>query len=227
LTDRETPDFEDSELDSDPEPEAGYVEFGYRGSNSDPLFGLLLAAAISIGLTPVVDTDPDLRYTIVWGMLALFGVMAWLFGNAERIGEDDPLNLVWGGVFGLILSIPVLAFVGGSLTDLTNSMFEAMQIGTVLAYLIFVMPLAETLFFRGLLQPPRTFWLTALLCTAWQLVLFFPLINSGPLPLIAGIVFLMANLLYGYVFDRNGLAAAWVCQITVNLTLLFLPFAGL
>lgn len=227
MTDSETDNLNNVEFDTDSDEPSRPSESGYRTANSDPLFGLLLAGAISIGLTPIADTDPDLRYTIVWGLLALFGVMAWLFGNAERVGEDDPLNLAWGGVFGLILSIPILAFVGSNLTDLTNNMFAPMQIGTVLAYLIFVMPLAETLFFRGLLQPPRSFWLVALICTIWQLVLFFPLINSGPLPLIGGVVFLMANLLYGYVFDRNGLAAAWVCQITVNLALLFLPFAGL
>jgi hypothetical protein len=38
---------------------------------------------------------------------------------------------------------------------------------------------------------------------------------------------LMANLLYGYVRNRNGLAAAWICQMTVNLVLLFFPFTGL
>lgn len=222
-------DYETEELNNTPMAEQEQLDDGgyYRGSNSDPLFGLLLAGAISIGLIPLIDTDADLRYTLVWGMLALFGVMAWLFGGATRISEEDPINLAWGGVFGLVLSIPVLAFVGGSLTDLSSLMFETLSVGTVLAYLVFVMPLAETLFFRGLIQPPRTFWITALICTVWQWVLFFPVINSGPLPLIAAIIFLMANLLYGYVMDRNGLAAAWVCQITVNLALFFLPFAGI
>jgi membrane protease YdiL (CAAX protease family) len=92
---------------------------------------------------------------------------------------------------------------------------------------MFVMPLAETLFFRSLLQSSRAFWLPAVICTVWQFVLFFPLINRGPLPLILAFVMLMANLLYGYVRNRNGLAAAWICQMTVNLVLLFFPFTGL
>ena len=212
---------------TDEDNEQEEQEIVYRGSNSDPLFGMVLAGAISIGLSPIIDTDPDMRYTLVWGLLALFGVMAWLFGSADRIQEEDPITLAWGVVFGIVLSIPVLAFVGGTLTDLADNLFPAMRVGTVLTYLVFVMPLAETLFFRGLLQSVRTFWLTALMCTVWQMVLFFPLINKGPLPLIAVIVLLMSNLLYGYVNDRNGLAAAWLCQITVNLSLLFIPFAGL
>jgi hypothetical protein len=49
------------------------------------------------------------------------------------------------------------------------------------------------------------------------------LININALPLIAGFMLLMANMLYGYVHDRNGLAAAWVCQITIHLLLFFVP----
>ena len=201
---------------------------GYRGSRSDPLFGLVLAGAVSVGLSPIInDGGADLRYTLVWGMLALFGVVAWLLGSADRIEEEDPINLAWGTVFGLILSIPVLAFVGNNLTEISERMFPGLGTGTVLAYLMFVMPLSETLFFRGLLQTSRALWLPAIICTIWQFVLFLPQVNRGPLPLILALVMLMANILYGYVRNRNGLAAAWICQMTVNLVLLFFPFAGL
>jgi membrane protease YdiL (CAAX protease family) len=201
---------------------------GYRGTRSDPLFGLVLAGAISVGLIPIIDSGAaDLRYTLVWGMLALFGVVAWLLGSTDRIEQEDPINLAWGIVFGLILSIPILAFVGDNLTEISERMFPELSAGTVLAYLMFVMPLSETLFFRGLLQTSSAFWLPAIICTIWQIVLFFPLINHGPLPLVLALVMLMANLLYGYVRIRNGLAAAWICQMTVNLILLFFPFTGL
>lgn len=196
-------------------------------SSNDPLFGLLLAGAVAIGLIPIADTDADLRYTIVWGMLALFGVLAWLLGNVTRIDEEAPEDLAWGVVFGLIFSIPILAFAGQTLTDVTELMFPALRIGGVLAYLVFVMPVAETLFFRSLMQNRYAFWLVALIATLWQLVLFFPLIDRGPLPLVTGVILLMANLLYGYVCFRNGLAAAWLCQITVNLILFSMPFTGL
>lgn len=199
----------------------------YRGSTGDPLFGLIVAGAVGIGLAQIIEQDADLRYTLVWGMLALFGVLAWLFGNAGSIGQEDPLNVAWGAVFGLVLSIPVLAFVGGQLTEISELLFRNMRSGTMLAYIIFVMPLAETLFFRGLMQSTRSFWLTALICTIWQMVLFFPMINRGPLPIILALVVLMANMLYGYVRERNGLAAAWVCQITVNIIIFFFPFTGL
>lgn len=198
-----------------------------RTSSNDPIFGLILAGAISIGLSPITNQDADLRYTLVWGMLALFGVLGWLFGTTDPIEQEDPLNLAWGGVFGLILSIPVLAFVGGNLTEISLLIFPGLGTGTVLAYALFIMPLAETLFFRGLLQIARPFWMIAIAASIWHLILFFPFIDRGPLPLIMAVVMLMANLLYGYIQERNGLAAAWICQITVNLILIFFPFVGL
>jgi hypothetical protein len=34
----------------------------------------------------------------------------------------------------------------------------------------------------------------------------------------------IVNVVYGWVRERNGLAAAWLCQIVVNLMLIFLPY---
>lgn len=199
-----------------------------RASASDPLFGLLIAGAISIGLVPLIGSAAaDMRYTLSWGMLALFGVLAWLLGRSARIQQETPENLVWGVVFGFILGIPVLAMGGGTLADIARLMFEDMGHGTLLAYLVFVMPLAETLFFRAVLQEQQPFWVVALLATVWHLVLFFPLVNRGPYPLVVAVIMVMANMMHSYVRQRNGLAAAWLCQITVNLMMIFVPFAML
>ena len=201
-------------------------ESTYRSTASDPLFGLLIAGALSIGLTPLTNTDADMRYTLVWGLLALFGVVSWLVGDGPRIGEETPENLAWGIAFGLILGMPLLAFGGKTLTETSDLLFLDMRPGTLLAFAVFVMPLAETLFFRGILQKNYLFWITALIATGWNLILFFPLMNRGPYPLIIGVLLLMANNMYGYVRDRNGLAAAWLCQIVVNILLFFVPVAG-
>ena len=104
---------------------------------------------------------------------------------------------------------------------------RALPLGAVLAYLVFVMPLAETLFFRGFMQQNRSFWLVGILSSVWSLVLFIPMLEVGRYPLVAVIIavaLITINLLYSYMRDRSGLAAAWVCQITINLVLLFLPY---
>jgi hypothetical protein len=40
---------------------------------------------------------------------------------------------------------------------------------------------------------------------------------------IIGTALFLMNLMYSYVRQRNGLAAAWICQIVASLILLFLP----
>lgn len=212
----------DDQYDNDADDGDGYAL--YRGATNDPIFGLLLAVAVSVGLMPLIGTGgADVRYTITWGMLATFGVLAWLFGDATRIGQEKPDNVLWGVVFGLVLGVPLLLFGGETLTQIAEAMFPNMTGGIVLAYLIFVIPLAETLFFRGILQRTRPFWEVGAYSTGWAMLQIFPLININALPLIAGFMLLMANMLYGYVNDRNGLAAAWVCQITIHLLLFFVP----
>lgn len=221
MTDETPPNDEiDDELYDDEEDDYPL----YRGATNDPIFGLLLAAAVSIGLMPLIGTGgADVRYTLTWGMLALFGVLAWLFGDAERIGQETPDNVLWGAIFGLVLGVPLLLFGGGTLTEIARAAFPDMTTGVVLAYLVFVIPLGETLFFRGILQRTRPFWEVGGLATAWAMLQIFPLINKDALPLIAGFMLIMANMLYSYVHDRNGLAAAWVCQITIHLLLFFVP----
>ncbi len=218
------PSYEDDEDEGLYQPEKGTPR---NGSGNDPIFGLVLAGAVSIGMIPLISNDAaDMRYTLVWGLLAIFGIMAWVLGNGQRIEQDIPENLGWGIAFGIILGIPLVAFGSTTLTDITDMLFPQMTAGTVLAYLIFVMPIGETLFFRGLLQNGQQFWLTAIICTLWQWIMFFPLINKQAFPLIMAVILLMSNLMYGYVNERNGLAAAWLCQITVNILVFFMPFVN-
>jgi hypothetical protein len=200
----------------------------FRSTSGDPSFGFVLAVAISIGLAPLVGTgDPSMRYTISWGVLAAFGVLAWLLGNLDGVTEEQPDNLMWGVVFGLLIGVPVMLFGGGLLGGAARRLFVNMTPGEVLAFLVFVMPLAETLFFRGILHGSRPFWMVALRSAFWSFILYLPLLDIAQFPLVALVVCLMLvllNIMYGYVRERNGLAAAWLCQIVANVVVIFLPF---
>jgi hypothetical protein len=201
----------------------------YRGATSDPTFGYLIALALTIGLTPLIPDNTDLRYTLLWAVTTTFGVLAWLLGNGTRIGQETLENLGWGVVFGVMIGAPFLAFGGSTLMTAVHLLFENMTVGTVLAYLVFVMPMAETLFFRGTLQANRPFWLVGLASALWSVLVFFPVFwdEIGRFPAVAlviGTALLLMNIIYSYVCRRNGMAAAWLCQIVVNLVLVFLPF---
>ena len=205
-------------------------QISYRGATSDPFFGFLIAIALSVGLTPLLPFNADLRYTLAWGALAGVSVLAWLLGSAERIDQETPENIVWGIILGVLLSVPVLIFLRDPiLTPASKQVFPLMSAGTLLAYLVFVMPISETLFFRGLLQRQLDFWLVGLLATLWNIVLFLPVLWAKVLEfpavaIVIVIILLMMNMIYVYVRERNGLAAAWICQIVSNLIILFIPF---
>ncbi len=198
----------------------------YRGATNDPVFGYLITLALSIGLIPLIPANIDLRYTIIWMVMAGFGVLAWLLGNSARIWTETPENLGWGVIFGLLIGVPFLVIGGSLLRETSQRLFPDMNPGEVLAFLVFVIPLAETLFFRGVLQEQRPFWQVGILSSVWSILVFFPMLDIRKFPAVAvliGTALVMVNIMYSYVRSRNGLAAAWLCQIIVNLILLMLP----
>ncbi|MCU0476085.1 MAG: hypothetical protein MUC99_08255 [Anaerolineae bacterium] len=144
-------------------------------------------------------------------------------------GEQPPDTLAWGVGFGLLIGVPLMLFGGGTLNGAVQRAFAGMSGGEMLAYVVFVMPIAETLFFRGILHGSRPFWMVGLMASAWSIVLYLPMLDVVNFPLVAVVICLvlvMLNVMYGYVRNRNGLAAAWVCQVVANVLVLFLPFVA-
>jgi hypothetical protein len=208
-----------------------------RAGGGDSFFGYLLALALAIGLTPLIPVNADLRYALSWGLLALFGVAAWLLGGTMRIEQEAIEDLVWGVVFGLMLGAPLLLVGGDALTTTARLLFTVgvpgdqlvLPPGAMLALIIFTQPLAETLFFRGVVQARRSLWVSGAMSSGWALVLFLPMMEVGRYPVVAfiiSIVLVLVNVMYAYVRQRNGLAAAWVCQIVVNIVIIALPYFG-
>lgn len=233
LESSEIPDIPSDAADVSDEEAIGTTTIGrisYRGSTSDPFFGFLIAIALSVGLTPLLPENADLRFSLAWGALAGVSVLSWLLGSSERIGQERPENIAWGFIYGLMFGVPFLIFLREPiLIPATDQMFPRFSAGTLLAYLVFVMPISETLFFRGLLQNQLVFWVVGLLATLWNIVLFFPvmwqeMVEFPAVAFVIAITLLMMNMIYVYVRERNGLAAAWICQIVANLLMLFIPF---
>ena len=215
--------------DSQPPPRTMTAARIQQRGATDPFFGFIIAAGLSIGLTPLLPESVEFRYALAWGALAGVSVLSWLLGNMERINQENPDDIGWGLLFGVLLGIPVLVFLSDQvLAPTADRLFPDMSPGSLLAFLVFVMPLAETLFFRGLLQGQLAFWIVGLLATLWNIVLFFPVMWEAAtlLPAVSAVIIvllLMMNWLYVYVRARNGLAAAWMCQIVANLIIFYVP----
>jgi hypothetical protein len=193
---------------------------------ADPIFAYLLIISLAIGLAPL---DAMLRYAILWTLMSVLGAIAYLLGGVKSIREASLDDLVWGISFGFLSSFPFLLVFGPALGTITERMFDvedtpAIVMDTwVFMAVAFVIPLSESLFFRGGLQTVRSLPLTTLLATFWSAVLFFPhmeLAGRETIGVIMLIVFSLLNFMYSYVRFRNGLAAAWLSQV-VSYTLLW------
>lgn len=196
---------------------------------ADPIFFLMVASAVSIGLTPV---DAMTRYMILWSVLGGMGLVAYILGASQRLSQTSIDDLTAGIGFGLGVGIPLIIVMGGPLESISQRMFDVNGVPAkvmdswVYMAIIFVQPAADSLFFRGAMQQFRSLILTALLATAWNILLFFPHMSLTDVQGVAvtiGLFFAFLNFMYGYVRFRNGLAAAWVCQIVGGGMLWFIP----
>jgi hypothetical protein len=195
----------------------------------DPLVTYLVIIALSIGISPL---GAIMRYTLLWTLMSVLGAVAYLLGGVERMREAKLDDLFWGVIFGFFTSFPFLIVFGTALKTVSIRMFDVdgtpstVMDTWVFMATAFVVPFCETLYFRGGMQGVRSILLTSLLATLWSAVLFFPHMELGGRAVIGAIlliVFSLLNFMYSYVQFRNGLAAAWLCQVLSYTLLWFFP----
>lgn len=187
----------------------------------DPAFVyIILAIVTAIGLGGFA---PDARYTLVWTLLAVIAAAAILLDH-HVIERPTPREVGIGLVYGALVGLPLLAVGGPQLQRISFSMFHDASDTAVFQMLAFVMPLAETLFFRCALQAARGLIFAGLAGGIWAILLFLPFMDVLEFPLVALVIavfFIFVNFMYSYLRERFTLFAAWASQITVNLLLLF------
>jgi len=200
-----------------------------RRQDVDPIFGYLMAMALSIGLTPVPDNT---RYVALWAALALMGATAFVLGSGIRMKVTDPGDLIWGVGLGLITGGGLMLVGWDTLAVTAERLFAMGQDDSALLNTwifqatAFVMPLSESLFFRGAMQRVHSIPTVALLASAWSMLMFFPNLGLSETPVVGfviGTALVVLNFLYSYVNYRHGLAASIVCQVIAGTLLLLVP----
>ncbi|MBZ0316766.1 MAG: hypothetical protein K8L91_10140 [Anaerolineae bacterium] len=195
----------------------------------DPVFAYMVIIALSIGLSPI---DASIRYVALWAALGGAGLVTYILGTSPRLSDTSVENLRAGLLFGLAIGIPFVILFGSALQTVSDRMFNERGVPAnimntwVFMAVCFVMPAADSLFFRGAMQELRGPIVSGILGTIWSVILFFPhmeLGNASGVAFVMVIVFALLNFLYGYLRYRNGLAAAWISQIISGLCLWFLP----
>jgi hypothetical protein len=177
-----------------------------------------------LSLVGLTNFTPDVRHTLLWTGMALVGVFS-IVVDKVAIKRPTLRELVGGIAYGLVVGIPIMIVAAVPLRRLSEDMLGLAfnQAGAFQA-LIFTMPLAETLYFRGALQASRGLTVAAIAAGVWSVLLFLPALNIGQYPLVAvviGTALFLLNFLYGYLRGQSGLFSAWACQITINVLILW------
>lgn len=228
---RELPEYheeafmeEDSEKEQDDEELFGFLDLErVQSALTDPMYSFMVVMALSLGLTPLAA---DVRYMILWTLLLAMGGLVYWFGLDTHRLDATPANLAWGVGFGLLIGIPVLVLVAPALGLTSAQLFPQMTDMSVYMAMVFAMPLGETVFFRGALQETYGFRAAALTAGGWSLLLFVPHLTTLTESVVVGIAVFALSFAYAYVRQRNGLVAAWLCQVVASVLLLFVPRLG-
>jgi hypothetical protein len=211
------------------EPQAVYRGPVIQTPEFDPIFALMVIFAVGIGLLPV---QANMRYVVLWLLLGAVGLVGYIIGNSASISDSSPDDLRTGVGLGLALGLPFLILMGGSLKAVSERMFDVDGVTPsimdtwVLMAVAFVIPSVESLFFRGVIQQVHNFMVTVALATVWSIIVFYPHMSLGNATGVAvsiGLFFALLNFLYSYIQYRNGLAAAWICQIISGALIWFAP----
>jgi membrane protease YdiL (CAAX protease family) len=193
----------------------------------DPLFACLVFAAVALGTLTIATSA---RLVILWTALLLLWfvyqegkarTLEYQFANVGRgvlIGTAIALPLMVLALRPLIAAIPIL-FVSRAEPSLVGVSSAALFVSLAL-----LAPFAEELFFRDVLQREQGLWAGVGLYAAAGLLLFLPTAGDYPVVLLAVVgVWSVLGVIYGYLFERFGLATTLACHLAVNLFLLFAP----
>lgn len=222
----------EDELEDDDLIELEFAEDGEEGDESeederplsiDPALAfIVLVVVMGLGLATVT---PDARFAAVWSGMALVGIAA-ILANEVPVPRPALRDLLIGAGYGLLVGLPVLVIGRPQLARLSKAIFEGFSDGMIFMILAFAMPFAETIFFRGAFLAARGLLWTAGASGLWAILLLVPAMNVSPFPLVTVVIsaaLIGMNFLYTYISINFNLYAAWACQVTLNLCLLWLP----
>ncbi len=205
----------------------GGTQGGARRVIIDPLFACLVFAAVALGTLTIATS---VRLVVLWTTLLVLWfiyqegkarTLSYQFaeiGRGALVGTAIGLPLMVLALRPLITAIPIL-FVSRAEPTLVG-----VSSATVFVSLVLLAPFAEELFFRDLLQREQGLGIGVGLYAAAGLLLFLPTAGDYIVVLIAVVgIWSALGVIYGYLYERFGLATTLTSHLAVNLFLLFAP----
>lgn len=200
-------------------------------------FAILVGAGVGTWALPMC-----VRLTILWSLLLLLWLafregrpldVSYEFSSLGRglgIGLALGVPLVLVARRALMVAVPIL-YLGATTSSavLAEAQIwvagEADVVGTLaFVNLVLLAPLAESLFFLDVLHRERGYLISVGLYAVAGLVFFFPVAGAfwAVLLTVCGVTAVLGAI-YGFLFERYGLATALAARVAINLCLLFIP----
>lgn len=205
----------------------------------DPYFACLIWGGVGLSTWSLPTC---IRLAVIWTTLLLLWLVfrerrgvaldfTWIeLARGVGIGLAIGLPLLFVAYRPLMTAVPLL-YIGAStswtvLSAAEQAVAAEADIVGAMAFvsLVLLAPLAEELFFRDVLHRERGFLVGSGLYAAAGLLWFLPATGRfwAVLLAVSGVTAALGAL-YGFLFERRGLAVAIAAHVTINLTLLFIP----
>ena len=185
----------------------------------NPRLGFLLL--VGVGVASVRLSHP-LRLSLLWSVLL---VLILFYGQSGRLKSDySLLNVVRGVLVGTVVALPFYLFARDFFYATASWLYSVKDLQVLLERAVFIVPLLEGIYFRGIVQRERGLVEGAVLFGLAQALYFVSAVDVY-FAVIATVVLgmVLAGLLYGYLYKRYGLTASIAGHVTVNLVLFVLP----
>ena len=185
----------------------------------DPYYACLIFAGVGVG---TLGIRGPARLVLLWLTLLLLSL---LYVERRPVQMHYSLgNVGRGAGLGALLAVSLLLFASDGLRITSERLFPMGSGASLFQSLFFVAAPVEELFFRGVLQRERGIVTASVVYGLAGVVFFLPIAGRFFLVLLAvGVGMGLLGLVYGYVYERYGLAAGIACHGIVNVALFFIP----
>jgi membrane protease YdiL (CAAX protease family) len=193
----------------------------------DPLFACLVFAAVALGTLTIATSA---RLVVLWTTLLILWFI-YQEGKARTLSYQFA-EVGRGALIGMAIGLPLMVLALRPLITAIPILFVSraqpspveVSSATVFVSLVLLAPFAEEFFFRDLLQREQGLWMSVGLYAVAGILLFLPTAGDYVVVLIAVAgVWSALGVIYGYLYERFGLATTLACHLAVNLFLLFAP----
>ncbi|OGO05162.1 MAG: hypothetical protein A2Y73_04525 [Chloroflexi bacterium RBG_13_56_8] len=180
---------------------------------------LLYMIFLGVGLGTIL-LDQPVRLALLWTTLVALSIF---YRSAHQVEIVFSLpSLGRGALLGLVISLPILAFLSEQLRLFNERLYATGNIVFLAYQVCFVAAPIEEYFFRGIVQSRRTSSVSTALYAAAALIYFLPHAPFLATLLVAAAMACL-GMVYGYICDRHGLIASVACHVVVGFVLQVVP----